>query len=184
MMRNNCGRLRLILYKRAGRRPTTPMGLRQLFGLLAAISVPIAFLPLAHRVEAQVCTADEQCRTEQGPAAECVGDILVFKRRVCLGGACREIEERRETCGAAEVSRCRGDAFEQTARRCDAVLGRCEQRIERELCLKSCDCRDNTVYMSTGQCSPTLGCTRVTMKCEHGCTCSPEPKCLEAPGKQ
>ena len=183
MTRNDFGRSRLIVNTGSGRRPPTPRGSRQLFRMLAVIFVLVATLAFAHRVGAQTCTTDEQCQKGPGPNAECVGDILVFKRSVCLGGACREVEDRRENCGAAEASRCRGAAFEQTASRCDAVLGRCEQRIERELCLESCDCRDNTVYMSTGKCSQTLGCTRVTMKCEHGCTCSPEPKCLDAPSK-
>jgi hypothetical protein len=154
---------------------------RQLFGIMAAILVPVVSV-LPSRVEAQACTSDEQCQQGQRPKTECIGDILIFKRSVCLGGACRDIEERRENCGAAEASRCRGAAFEQTSRRCDAALGRCEQRIERELCLASCECRDNTLYMSTGQCS-SLGCTRVSMKCEHGCVCEPEPKCAEAPAK-
>jgi hypothetical protein len=179
MTRNTLGRSRLMPHQRAGGGP----GHRQLFGPLAVLLVLVAASPFGHRAVAQECTADEQCRKGQGPAAECVGDLLVVKRSVCLGGTCREIEERRENCGAAEGSRCRGGAFEQTARRCDAVLGRCEQRTEREVCLASCECRENTVYMSTGQCSPALGCTRVTMKCEHGCTCSPEPKCLDAPAK-
>jgi hypothetical protein len=174
---NNFARIRL---NRGTRPPSTSGRHRQLFGFIAAILVLLASVD---RVAAQACTSDEQCQQAQRPAAECVGDILVFKRYVCLGGTCRDIEERRENCGAAESSRCRGAAFEHTSRRCDAVLGRCEQRIERELCLESCDCRDNTLYMSSGQCSPTLGCTRVSMKCEHGCTCSPEPKCLDAPTK-
>jgi hypothetical protein len=157
---------------------------RRLFDGVAAILVLVmSLLPSWDRVAAQTCTTDEQCQRGQRVNAECVGDILVVKRPTCLGGACREIEERRENCGAAESSRCRGGAFEQTSRRCDASLGRCEQRIERDLCLASCDCRDNTLYMSTGQCVSTLGCTRVTMKCEHGCSCEPEPKCLDPPAK-
>ena len=178
MTRNNFARIRL---NRGTRRPlSAPARHRQLFGFIAAILVLLAS---ADRVAAQACTSDEQCQQAQRPAAECVGDILVVKRYVCLDGACRDIEERRENCGAAEASRCRGAAFEQTSRRCDAALGRCEQSIEREVCLTSCDCRDNTLYLSTGQCLPTMGCTRVSMKCEHGCVCEPEPKCAEAPAK-
>jgi hypothetical protein len=186
MMCNNFGRSRLNrgngLQKQ--RSPSTPRRHRQLLGIMAAILVlGVSLLAFGNRLNSQTCTSDEQCQQGQRPNAECVGDILVVKRYVCLGGACRDIEERRENCGAAEASRCRAGAFEQTSRRCDAVRGRCEQHIERELCLESCDCRDNTLYVSSGQCSSTLGCTRVSMKCEHGCTCSPEPKCAEAPAK-
>jgi hypothetical protein len=183
---NNFGRSRLIQSSRVERRWTlsTPTYRRRLFSGVAAILVLVMSLVAPRvRVEAQTCTTDEQCQRDQRLNAECVGDILVVKRRTCLGGSCREIEERRENCGAAESSRCRSGAFEQTSRRCDASLGRCEQRTERDLCLASCDCRDNTLYVSTGQCVSTLGCTRVTMKCEHGCACEPEPKCLEAPAK-
>jgi hypothetical protein len=186
MSGNNFGRSRLIWRSRVEQRWTlpTPRCRRRLFKGVAAILVLVmSLLPSWVRVAAQTCTADEQCQRGQRVNAECVGDILVVKRPTCLGGTCRDIEERRENCGAAESSRCRGGAFEQTSRRCDASLGRCEQRIERDLCLASCDCRDNTLYMSTGQCVSTLGCTRVTMKCEHGCSCEPEPKCLDAPAK-
>jgi hypothetical protein len=182
MMHNNLGRTRLTCGKQRPR--SAALRDRQRLGVIAAIIVlVVSVLVSGDRVQAQACTSDEQCQQGQRPAAECVGDILVFKRRVCLGGACREIEDRRENCGTAEASRCRGAAFEQTANRCDAVLGRCEQRIEREVCLPSCDCRDNTLYVSTGQCVSTLGCTRVSMKCERGCTCEPEPKCNDAPVK-
>lgn len=185
MMCNNSGRSRLKRSKwvEQGQTPSTSRAYHQLIGVIAAgFILVMTLLPLGSRLEAQTCTADEQCQT-QGAGAQCIGDILVIKRNMCLGGTCKEIEQRRENCGAAEASRCRGSAFEQTGRRCDAVQGRCEQRIERDLCLPSCDCRDNTLYMSTGQCMSTLGCTRVTMKCEHGCTCEPDPKCLDAPAK-
>jgi hypothetical protein len=183
----NFGRSPLNRNKRTAQRRTlsTPMCHRELLRFMAAILVLVVSLLLPGvPVEAQPCTADEQCRSGLDPNAQCIGDTLVVKRNVCLGGTCREIEERREDCRAQEASRCRGAAFEQTSSRCDALQARCVQIVEREVCMKSCDCRDKTLSVSAGQCLANLGCNRLSMQCEHGCTCTPEPKCLDAPAKE
>jgi hypothetical protein len=130
---------------------------------------------------AQPCTADSQCSRGYGPQATCIGDTLVVKRSICLGGQCREQEERRETCRSGERSSCNTGVFQRTIARCDALLGRCVERTERDVCEPSCACRGSTMRISTGQCAPSLGCNRVVLKCDGGCTCAPEPKCLDAP---
>jgi len=78
------------------------------------------------------------------------------------------------------AGRCIGNVFEATSGRCDALLGRCVQRADRAVCTASCTCRENVLTVTTEQCSPNVGCHRGRFVCKNGCTCEPEPRCLDA----
>jgi hypothetical protein len=154
--------------------------------VLAVLAV-LAGLLVAVPAEAQRCTADSQCsRTGLPSYATCSGDTLIVRRSTCVGGMCREMEVSRQNCGSPypDSGRCLGNAFEITSNRCDALQGRCDSRNDRDLCLPSCSCRDNVLRVSTGQCSPNIGCHRAVLQCKSGCTCDPEPRCLDAPARQ
>jgi hypothetical protein len=147
---------------------------RSLHALMLAVVVLVAPAAIA-----RPCTADSQCLRGFAPEARCSGDTLVVYRSQCIAGQCQTREERRETCRRVERSGCIAGAFERTGRRCDATLARCVTRTDRDLCAKGCACKDKVLHISTGQCTANLGCTRLTLRCEHGCACSPEPKCLD-----
>jgi hypothetical protein len=146
----------------------------------ALFAVVLVLLQSGHGpAAAQSCTADSQCQTGGlGANATCVGDTLVVRRSACIGGQCRTMEERRENCRSGERQRCIADMFERTTSRCDPLAGRCVTRTDRLSCAKSCHCKDGTLTISTGQCLPNLGCNRVTLRCDLGCACAPEPRCL------
>jgi len=144
----------------------------------ATALVALAFL--ATPAGSQPCTADVQCQSGRLSDNLCVGDSLVVKRRVCVGGRCQEREVRRENCRTSgSIDRCIGNVHEQDRGRCDALAGRCVQRLERQLCTKACSCRDKLLIIATGQCAPGIGCQRAIVKCEGECTCSPQPMCLD-----
>jgi hypothetical protein len=134
---------------------------------------------------AQSCSADVHCQSGLLTNNVCIGDTLVVKRRLCVGGQCQEQEVRREPCRTSgSIDRCVGNVHERDGGSCDALAGRCVQRLERQLCTKFCSCRNKLLIVATGQCVPGLGCSRAILKCEGGCTCTPQPMCLDAPAKK
>lgn len=148
-------------------------------GALALIVIASPLPPLTGFAFAQSCSADSQCDPAGRPRAECLGDVLVLKRRFCAAGQCQERIERQENCRGGETTRCTGNGFfERSAGRCGASLGVCERRAERDYCRPSCSCRGKRLTVASGQCSDAIGCQRAVVVCPAGCTCSPEPKCL------
>lgn len=146
-----------------------------------ALAVILGAMAAGTEPRAQHCSTDRDCQpTGLRQEARCVGDTLVLTERRCLGGTCRSME-RRQSCAVRSSGRCIGNVFEATSGRCDALLGRCERRSERDVCLPSCTCAENILFVSTGQCSPNIGCHRVRTVCKAGCTCEPEPRCLDEP---
>jgi hypothetical protein len=140
--------------------------------LLAAVVVTWG-LP----VRAQSCSADVQCPNQGQPRTECIGDMLVVRRSVCAG-ICRYQDLRREVCNQVNIGgTCAGGYFETMTGRCSIALGACERRMERQPCLASCSCRNNVLIVSTGACSPAIGCHRAVKRCRGGCSCDPEPRC-------
>ena len=146
---------------------------------LVAAAVVLATLAAGSEAFAQRCSTDMDCqRTGLRQDARCVGDTLVVTERRCVGGSCRALE-RRQSCGTGGAGRCIGNVFEATIGRCDALLGRCVRRAERDVCISSCTCRNNILIVATERCSPNIGCHRGRIVCESGCTCEPEPRCLD-----
>lgn len=132
---------------------------------------------------AQRCSTDADCqRTGLRGETRCAGEILVIKQYRCVGGACRHMDTR-QNCDTRAAGRCIGNVFEARTGRCDALLGRCVQRADRAVCIASCTCRENVLTIATEQCSPNIGCHRGTTVCKNGCTCEPEPRCLDAPAE-
>ncbi|KAB2847380.1 MAG: hypothetical protein F9K44_13620 [Hyphomicrobiaceae bacterium] len=145
--------------------------------ILGAALLSLALIVSPDRAFAQSCTADSQCPNGGQSKAECIGDTLVVRRYICAG-LCQERIELRQDCRGPLIGRCVGHAFERVTGRCNATLKTCEQRADRDLCVKSCSCRNNRLYISTDTCSPVSGCNRTVMNCPKGCTCNPEPRCL------
>lgn len=149
--------------------------------VLTVLSAALAAGPDAH---AQRCATDMDCqRTGLREDARCAGDTLVLTERRCVGGSCRALD-RRQDCSTRGAGRCIGNVFEATTGRCDSLLGRCVRRADRDVCMPSCTCRNNVLTVATEQCSPYIGCRRGTFVCKGGCTCEPEPRCLDEPGKK
>jgi hypothetical protein len=143
--------------------------------VLAAVLGLALVLPLP--VLAQTCTADVQCQSGFSGRGECLGDTLVVRRSVCLGGACRSIEERRESCGGTSLRCAGGGVVERRSGRCDGLQGRCERRTDREICARSCTCVGNRLTVQTGECLAAIGCVRQSRICPGGCACAPVPEC-------
>ncbi len=157
------------------------MRLRRLAFVLAAL---VATAAAGTDARAQRCTADFDCqRTGLRGEARCVGDTLVITQSRCVGGTCRSMDTR-QSCATRGAGRCIGNVFEATTGRCDALLGRCVQRADRDVCIPSCTCRKNVLSIATERCSPNIGCHRATVQCAAGCTCEPEPRCLDAPAEK
>jgi hypothetical protein len=137
-------------------------------------------------VLAQSCVSDFQCADSAAGYNVCLGDMLIMRRRICVAGQCQEQELGRIDCGAGTgAGTCRGNVFVQGAGRCDALSGRCTAGRTIEIaCAKSCTCRQGTLTISTGVCSPGAGCGRTVMRCKQGCTCDPEPRCLVDPASK
>ena len=147
--------------------------------LLAILLLALASL-VPVETNAQSCTADVQCTNGGRPRAECIGDTLIVRRSVC-SGQCRDIEERRQNCAPVVVGgRCTSGGFERIEGRCNSSSASCDQRANWEPCLPSCSCRGKRLTVSTGQCSPAIGCHRNTIVCKAGCTCDPTPRCLDS----
>jgi hypothetical protein len=141
--------------------------------LLLAAGVLTWTLP-AH---AQSCSADVQCPNQGQPRTECIGDMLVVRRSLCAG-ICRYQDLRREICNQVKIGgRCAGGFFETETGRCNIALEACERRTERQPCVASCSCRNTVLIVSTGACSPAIGCHRAVKRCRGGCSCGPEPRC-------
>ena len=137
--------------------------------------------PMDGPAAAQSCSADVNCQSGLLSNNTCVGDTLVVRRRLCVGGQCQETEQMRQSCGLGGAGSCSGNVYVRNAGRCDALAGRCVQRLEQDVCVKSCTSRGNVLTVSTGLCVPGLGCDGATLRCPGGCTCSPEPACLGGP---
>ena len=144
------------------------------FWLVSAASGP------AH---AQSCTADFQCNPTGLGNNICLGDTLIMRRRLCVGGMCQEQETGRINCNVGGgLGTCQGNRFVRSGGRCDALAGRCAQGSTIPItCVRSCSCRGNTLVVSTGTCTPGIGCGQAVVRCKKGCTCSPEARCLEDP---
>ena len=134
---------------------------------------------------AQACSSDAQCGPSAGGYNVCLGDTLIMRRRICVGGQCLEQETGRMNCGGGSIGgTCQGNTYVAGGSRCDAMSGRCAQGSAiRQTCTKSCSCVGRTLVISTGSCSPGLGCIRTSLRCKVGCTCSGEPRCTEEPTK-
>lgn len=135
---------------------------------------------------AQSCSSDAQCGPSAGGYNVCLGDTLIMRRRICVGGQCLEQETGRMNCGGGSIGgTCQGNVFVGGGgSRCDALSGRCAQASAvRQTCTKSCSCVGRTLVISTGICSPGAGCLRTTVRCEIGCTCTGEPRCTQEPTK-
>jgi hypothetical protein len=128
---------------------------------------------------AQTCSSDGQCPNGGRSSATCVGDTLVVKRSICAG-SCRDVEERRESCGSRVIGSvtCQGNTAVKTEGGCNALAMRCDNRLDREVCISTCACVKNRLVYSSGICTPGSGCGRVVLQCKGGCTCKPEPTCL------
>lgn len=149
--------------------------------LLAVLS--IGALGSSGQAQAQSCTSDSQCGPSAGGYNVCLGDTLIMRRRMCVGGQCMEQETGRMNCGSGSIGgTCEGNTHVSGGNRCDALAGRCAQgNVIRQTCNRSCSCVGRTLVISTGTCSPGTGCVRTTVRCKVGCTCSPEPRCTEDP---
>lgn len=150
--------------------------------LLAALFVAS---PLAGtQAIAQVCSTDAQCGPSAGGYNVCLGDTLVIRQRLCVGGQCLEQETGRVSCGSGRIGgTCMGNVYVGSGgNRCDAMSGRCVQgSAVRETCMRSCSCVGRTLTIGTGTCSTGVGCVRTALVCKVGCTCSPEPRCTDEP---
>ena len=149
----------------------------QLAALLAVL------LGIAAPAQAQRCTADAQCSPYVAGINQCLGDTLILRRSICVGGYCQTTETSRVNCNAAgNAGSCVGNTFVRSGGRCDALSGRCAPGGNSQVtCVKSCSCRGNRLVIATGVCSPGAGCGQAAYQCKTGCTCSPEPRCLEDP---
>jgi hypothetical protein len=157
---------------------------RRVVLMVALMATALLALALPPRAAAQTCTADVQCRSGRLSDNVCIGDTLYVKRRLCIGGRCEEQDVRRETCRTGgSADRCVGNVYERDGGRCDALAGRCTNRLERQACTKSCSCRGKLLIVASGQCAPGVGCIETVLECKTGCTCRPEPMCLEKPAK-
>lgn len=135
---------------------------------------------------AQACSSDAQCGPSAGGYNVCLGDTLIMRRRICVAGQCLEQETGRMSCGGGSLGgSCQGNVYVGGGgNRCDALSGRCVQGSAiRQTCTKSCTCVGRTLVISTGVCSPGIGCIRTTLRCKVGCTCAGEPRCTEEPTK-
>lgn len=151
---------------------------RMVLGLAALLTA--ALLTLAPTpVEAKRCVADSECRNalSRNAGTRCVGDTLVRSTTRCIGGRCVTRETRRQRCATGKRGRCSGGSHFQTIGRCDPLNGSCSTRTVSRRCLKTCVCNKNILTVSTGECSPNIGCHRAVKKCPGGCSCDPEPAC-------
>lgn len=128
---------------------------------------------------AQTCSSDGQCPNGGRSVATCQGDTLIVRRSICAS-SCREVEERRETCGSRVLGTvtCAGNTAIRTEGGCNASAARCDNRTDREVCVSTCSCQNNRLIYASGICTPGAGCGRVVLQCKGGCTCKPEPTCL------
>ena len=148
-------------------------------GLLAIVSaVVVLCVAVPGQAQAQSCSADSQCPDAGRSSATCVGDTLVVKRSVCAG-SCREVEERRQSCGSRVIGSiaCQGNIAVRSEGGCNAISQSCDSRVDREVCVATCACRGNRLIVSTGTCVSGAGCARSVVQCKNGCTCKPEPAC-------
>lgn len=151
--------------------------------LVAACCVLAATVWQTSPATAQACTTDFQCGPRAGGYNRCLGNTLITVRRLCVAGQCREQELSRINCNPGGGSgTCQGNVFVRSGGRCDALSGRCTSGGTFQVaCVKSCSCRGNRLTVSTGTCTPGRGCGSAVLRCRKGCTCSPEPRCLEDP---
>jgi hypothetical protein len=145
--------------------------------IVLALTIPVA------PANAQSCTTDFQCGYPPGGINSCLGDTLITRRGICSGGYCQYTEAGRQNCNpGGGAGTCTGDTFVRSGGRCDALSGRCTSGGASQItCVKTCACRGNRLVISTGMCTPGAGCGVAAFQCKTGCTCSPEPRCLEDP---
>jgi hypothetical protein len=139
----------------------------------------VAFSCSVSPAGAQSCRTDFDCNLIGGNN-RCLGDTLILVRRLCLGGTCQEQQTGSINCNpSGGAGSCAGNTFVRSGGRCDALAGRCIQGASISVtCVRSCSCQGNRLAISTGACS-VGGCVRAVVQCNTGCTCSPEPRCLE-----
>ncbi len=127
------------------------------------------------------CISDYDCTRSAGMRNEyrCIGDTLIRRETRCVAGRCQVRETTRRNCAAVQRGRCVGSGYRRQRGRCDGLAGRCVTRSEIEVCNRSCVCHDNRLVLASGKCSPAIGCHSVVLQCPGGCTCKPEPKCLD-----
>jgi hypothetical protein len=159
-------------------RPATHAGVVFVAWLAVSAAVLIAQRGPA---PAQGCRTDFDCNLIGGNN-RCLGDTLIMVRRLCLGGSCQEMQTGSINCNPGSgVGTCQGNTYVRSGGRCDALSGRCTQSGSIMIsCVKSCSCQGNRLAISTGTCT-VGGCGRAVVQCKTGCTCSPEPRCLEDP---
>ncbi len=148
-----------------------------IFVVALCVSVFATFAP--SHLHAQTCLTDTDCqrRLAVGGVVRCVGDVLVRMSQRCVGGRCQQREQSRQNCALPSAKRCTGNGVEVAYGRCNASLRRCDRRVERYSCVKSCSCEGKTLTVSTGKCSPAIGCHLVVSVCQGGCACRPKPVC-------
>lgn len=157
---------------------------RARFVRLSTLLTVLAVLFLAAApANAQSCTSDFQCSPSAASINVCLGDTLILRRSICVGGHCQMSETGRSNCNVGGgAGTCQGNMFVRSGGRCDAGMGRCTQGGTSHIsCVKTCACRGNRLVISTGVCQPGSGCGQAAFQCKTGCTCSPEPRCLEDP---
>ena len=154
--------------------------LRAVAPLIIAVTCALLHIAPAH---AQPCTTDFQCSPYAGGNNQCLGDTLILRRSICVGGYCQTTESGRMNCNpGGGAGLCQGNTFVRGGGRCDALSGRCATSGNTQIsCVKTCNCRGNTLTISTGICTPGAGCGQAVMQCKKGCTCAPEARCLEDP---
>ncbi len=147
-----------------------------LLGLAGAITILTLTSGLAL---AQSCRSDNDCRSFRsvGAGARCIGDTLVQTTERCVSGRCQRRDVRRQNCSIGVGGRCTGSGYETTRGRCNASAERCDTRRERVSCVESCTCVGKVLTVSTGRCSPAIGCHSVVSVCRDGCSCKPNPVC-------
>lgn len=129
---------------------------------------------------AATCNTDTDCRRRLAVKAgtQCIGSRLVRMDIRCQMGRCVSRRASSQNCASPGRGQCLANGrYQRTVGRCDASLGRCTTRTEREVCTKSCVCSDTILIISTGKCSPSVGCQRSVSKCTKGCACGDTPVC-------
>lgn len=158
--------------------------------MLAVAAVMLALSGAAPAL-AQRCSADSQCaRPGSERSFSCQGSVLVSHERRCLGGQCRDTTETRVDCGGGvglgncdpSSGRCRTSP-EPRVGRGNVSPDDDDERAAMSMCPPRCICNGRTLIIVTGRKAHQKGkrCDTIETACKTGCTCKPEPRCLDAP---